>query len=229
MRSASCASLCAWTARRRPSAAMPACDSSLRVRRVSSHAMTSASRRTSTTRGERSPRLPIGVPITTSGMSASLLDLDLVPDPQAPACERARLGLDHERGAPHERRQPPRSQRRDAEHHAVRVAERHVDREPHADRVHLPALAEHERTGEVVATEQAAGALASRAGHLGRREHFAVTDQPHRYTLKRISSTSPSATTYSLPSTRSLCCSFAFAHEPVSSSSSQWITSARLL
>ena len=51
---------------------------------------------------------------------------------------------------------------------------------------------------------------------LGRREHVAVAHQPgmpfrfSRQTLKRISSTSPSSTTYSLPSTRSLPSSLAF-------------------
>src|SRR5581483_7898418 len=65
-RASACRSLWAWSATSRPRAGTPACVSSARVRRVSSAAIRSASRSVSTARGDRSPRLPIGVATTTS-------------------------------------------------------------------------------------------------------------------------------------------------------------------
>ncbi len=103
-------SLCACTARRRPPAGTPACVSSARARRVSSAAITSASRSASTARGERSPRFPIGVATSTSAPAAGAPSHALVHSAQldrspgwslhrsnAPAAR-----LDRERGAPHD-------------------------------------------------------------------------------------------------------------------------------
>ena len=106
-------SLCACTARSRPAAGISAWVSSARVRRVSSAAITSASRSASTARGERSPRLPIGVATSTStparrssaprsgavASARSRPQLHAVAAREPPAVERARLGLHHERGA----------------------------------------------------------------------------------------------------------------------------------
>ena len=77
------------------------------MRRVSSQQMRSADSRTSPARGERSPRFPIGVATSTSrpllvllkvasldGAVRHLTHLELVADPDAPAFERPRLGLD---------------------------------------------------------------------------------------------------------------------------------------
>ena len=79
----------------------PACWSRRPVRRVSSQQIASAAASASTARGDRSPRLPIGVPTSTSG-TASVLPLELVAHLQAPAGEGARLRLEHRRapGAP---------------------------------------------------------------------------------------------------------------------------------
>ena len=80
--------------------------SSFRVRRVSSQQMMSAAASAATARGDRSPRLPIGVPTSTMRPSARRparisqpVDLEVVADLQAPALERPGLGHD-QRAAP---------------------------------------------------------------------------------------------------------------------------------
>ena len=49
----------------------------------------------------------------------------------------------------------------------VPVAERDVDREPHAERVHLPARPAHHHSLELAATGQAAPALSAGDGDFG--------------------------------------------------------------
>ena len=79
---------------------MPASDSSLPVRRVSSQHTTSAAPSASAARGGRSPRLPIGRADQHERGRRSPLHLELVAGPQRPAIERAGLGLDHRPCAP---------------------------------------------------------------------------------------------------------------------------------
>ena len=210
---------CARAPRARDRAAgIPAWVSSARVRRVSSAAITSASRSASTARGERSPRLPIGVPTSTSapaGRSARsrspfrhgaghAVAVIRAPRPgrpvvQAPALERAGLRLDHERAAPR-----PVATRATAagctvrSTHAVRVAERDVDREPHPERCGpggTGAARARRRRGRARA---APSPRARAVGDLGRRQHVTVAHEPGihdaAHTLKRISRTSPSTT-----------------------------------
>ena len=82
-------------------------EQSARVRRVSSAAITSALRNSSTARGDRSPRLPIGVATNTSAgrgdtpaVPGSSLHLDDIAELQPPTLERARGRFDREVGAP---------------------------------------------------------------------------------------------------------------------------------
>ena len=91
-------------------AVTPACCSSRPVRRVSSQHTSPAPASASTARGDRSPRLPIGVPTSTSrpgdavasatavvagSVAGAVAELDDVADAQAPPLERPGLGLDH--------------------------------------------------------------------------------------------------------------------------------------
>ena len=154
-------SLCAWIARSRPAAGTPACVSNPRVRRVSSAAITSASRSTSTARATGRPgfrsesrRVP-ATPLLRVGHPRSSTRS---PDARSPAFERARTRLDHERGAPHDRRHPAGSQRARPQHEAAHVAERDVDREPHPERVDVAARPEHEHAVDRVAAEEPAPA-----------------------------------------------------------------------
>ena len=133
--------------------------SSARVRRVSSAAITSASRSASSRAVDRSPRLPIGVATRTQrpACRSCAAQLHPVAGAQPPAVERAGL-------APRSRTRPcARTATRaraagviDAQHDAVGVAERDVDREPHPDRVHVAARPQHQRAVERVAPEQPA-------------------------------------------------------------------------
>jgi hypothetical protein len=92
----------------------------------------------------------------------------------------------------------PRPQPHDAQHDEPVVEERHVDRKAHRDRVHGPRRLEQQRAVDAVPPEQTARAITPRRRHLEAGEHFPVADEPGHegtaYTLKRISRTSPSAT-----------------------------------
>ena len=212
--------------------------SSARVRRVSSAAITSASRSASTARGDRSPRLPIGVATSTQRAASRRRRSRRAAPPgrpsrRLPALERARLGLDHERGARARSATPATARRRHrAQHDAVGVAERDVDREPHADGVHVAARPQHQRAVDAVAPEQAAPARAR-----GRRRPR-LPPAPRRRARARPSA-APSHVEADLEDVAvddlvvlaldaQLARSLALVHEPISSSSSQWITSARM-
>ena len=92
----------------------------------------------STARGERSPRLPIGVATSTRAPRAhgAAADLEPVAGPEVPPLERAGLGLDHRAGPPHRPADPVRAHGHDPQHHQVGVAEGDVDGEAHAHGVH---------------------------------------------------------------------------------------------
>ena len=125
-------------ARARRSAAVragtPACVSSARVRRVSSAAMTSASRSASTARGERSPRLPIGVATSTSAPSFATACTLAHSRPRccrvrsAPRANAPAAASTTNSSPPDHRRHAPRPQRDHSQHPAVGRAERDVDR-----------------------------------------------------------------------------------------------------
>ena len=76
------------------------------------------------------------------------------------------------------RRQAVAGHGHDPQHAQVAVAEGHVDREPHADRVHRPARAQQQRAVDAVAAEQAPRPGAPVVGDLEARQHLAVTQQP---------------------------------------------------
>ena len=179
---------------------MPAWVSSLRVRRVSSQAMTSAPASASTARGDRSPRLPIGVATRTSRpggpSSHSPLISSWSPGAQPPALEGAGLGLDHAAGpqarAPSGGGAIGHVRQHD---HASPVAEGDVDGEAHAEGVHRPGRAQQQGAVDAVPPEQPRGpppprsATSSAASTSPSRRA-----RPRHQTLKRISRTSPSTT-----------------------------------
>ena len=120
----------------------------------------------------------------------------------SPACSFQRSKLPERASIAKAERQTSRETRRGAEAAQVQddaraVAERDVDREAHAERVHLAARPQHERALEVVAAREPTRALTAGPGHLGDRQHVVVANQPghaRSYTLNRISRTSPSRT-----------------------------------
>ena len=156
--------------------------------------------------GDRSTRLPIGVPTSTSVTAAPLAARAGRPpggptgrsDPASASITGA--------GPQHGSAQPAGGAGGACAHHAeVSVAERHVDREPHADRVHGPGRAQQQRALDAVTPEQAAPPGPAGASDLQAGQHLAVPAAKPRHgdlgapsgprqTLKRISRTSPSAT-----------------------------------
>ena len=203
-------SLCAWTARSRPAAAIPSWVSRARVRRVSSAAITSAVRKVSTARADRSPRLPIGVATSTSQPRPwrSRPELQAIARTQAPAVERTRLRLDHEGGAHHHRRQcataqarAVRSTRPSASQNATSMAKRipNVCTWRHGTQDHGAFEARHGRAGlvDAPATDRPSPPPPAHRRRARARTSLPPTHplrKPDGHTLNRISSTSPSTT-----------------------------------
>ena len=208
MRAARSCSLCACTDRRRLPAGTSTADSNARVRRVSSHAITSASRSACSGAGEVAevadgrpdqtsdrphgslrcaasiahPRSTRSASAGSTALRRSLSDLDDVAFAQRPSIERARP-------RPRSRTGPGARAGRAATGAAnstrttapSAVAERDVDREAHADRVDVTTRSQHERALDAVAAEQPASPLATGARHLGCRQHVIRSYEPgHR-------------------------------------------------
>ncbi len=175
------------------SALTPACCSNRPVRRVSSQQISPTWESTSTARGERSARLPIGVATSQSVLTTRprragaavvvaavvvAAEFDLVADAEAPASERAAFGLDHPARAPHRDAEAVPVHVHRLDHDAVAVEVGDVDREAHPDRVDPAAAFDHERAVETVPAEQAAASGPAGVGHFRRGQHAGVTDQP---------------------------------------------------
>src|SRR5215218_8555485 len=199
MRAASVCSL--HTANRVP--AIPACWSNRPVRRVSSQHTRAAAASASRARGDRSPRLPIGVATRTrrpgrrsatdfGGGRGTLAQLDDVADRQVPALERAGLRLDDPGCLGH---RPPKAVAPHADgldDDAVAVDERHVEGEAHPDRVHPAARLQHQRALEVISLQQPAPTRLGIRRHLRGREHSCLAHQPaHRGSMARRSGRGP--------------------------------------
>ena len=163
---------------------MPAWVSSARVRRVSSAAITSASRNTSTARGDRSPRLPIGVATSTRRARRPCRAAHVRSSTRSPARSRQRSNAPASASITNAARRTNGetrhgARRRRAQHDALRVAERDVDREAHADGVHVAARAEHAaRRRTPSRPEQPAPRARRGVGHLDRGQHLTVADEP---------------------------------------------------
>ena len=156
----------------------PACSSSRPVRRVSSHAMTSADASASTARGESSPRFPIGVATSTQHGSGHSTTSRRCPVTRfhranAPASasttERA-----VQQGSPTRLRAHPHR----APHETVTIEERDVDVEPHAERVHRSRRSQQERSVDPVAPEKALAARGAACGRPRLRRARPVPDEP---------------------------------------------------
>ena len=127
---------------------IPAWASRRPVRRVSSQQISAASASAARARGDRSPRLPTGVATRTSRPAAArsapdaearvrpVAELDDVADRQAPALERAGLGLDDPRRLGHGEPDPVARHADGLDDRPVRVDVGDVEREPHPDGVH---------------------------------------------------------------------------------------------
>ncbi len=168
---------------------MPDADSSARVRRVSSQQIRSAVASTSCARGDRSPRLPIGVATSTSWPRRSSLTACRLRHrsrprtaragrpPHAPALERPGLGLDGTPGGPPTQGDAPRLEPGDSHHGEVRRQKRHVNGEFHADGMHRSEAVDVQGALAAGAAAERA-ALGRRVGQLERTHHIAVPQQP---------------------------------------------------
>src|ERR1019366_9153594 len=145
----------------------------------------SASRSTSMARGERSPRLPMGVATRTSApvigtgdRCRSLLDLEPVPGLKGPALEGACRRLEEVPGATAGQ---PEAERRERlrRHHDERLVEiGDVDAGAGADRVGARGVA-HEQGGTARRPPgHLARALGHRRGELEAREYLPLAEQP---------------------------------------------------
>ena len=112
-----------------------------------------------------------GVPTRTSGISRR--DLELVADGEAPAGERAGLGLEHrvatQHGAGHavaRQRTPCAPRAATGRSKATSIAKRMPKR------VHRPGRPDEQRAVDAVAPEQALAARGPRVGHLERGQHL---------------------------------------------------------
>jgi len=103
----------------------------------------------------------------------------VVADAYTPAVERAGLGFEHPRRAPHDGRDPLRCQRDHAHHHTITITKRDVDRKPHPEGVHIPTRLQHHHTVNAIATEEPPSSAPHARGRFGRREHVTITDEPH--------------------------------------------------
>ena len=177
---------CGRSPRAAPGARTPMWASSRPVRRVSSQATTSARPSSSTARGDRSPRLPIGVPTSTRA-----------PLTGAPAGRRRRTPQRAKAPASHSITPRARQHRRARGGWApwcvtrrtaqVGVDEGHVDGEAHAEGVHRarPGAAagrrrcRHGRAGPVRRSRRVVGDLEG-------GQHLLVAHQPLRRRARRF-------------------------------------------
>ncbi len=201
-------SLCACTDRSRPAAGTPRWVSRPRVRRVSSAAITSASRSASAARDREVTEVADGR--GDEHQLAVLLVLVLLlaharSSTRSPTRSRQRSNAPASASITNAARctpgrHPPRRQRHRAQHDALGVAERDVDREPHAHRVHVAGTAgartrprtRRDRGARVDAPSPSRPLRPLRARHRRARARACLLHP--RHTLKRISRTSPSTT-----------------------------------